>query len=104
MKGEVGSAAVAEKFRDTFISEESGALEVRSGSQVFAFQFDKGLLVGASDGVGPSGQTPTSEVINRAFACVAEDVGFRPTPASPGESQGDILRTVEAFLSGVRAM
>lgn len=143
MSSELGPAAVAERFRDLFVSEESGTLEVRSGTRILSLQFNQGLTVGAVEAPSlpgvPAGDGASSgedhaqagarardalattgnlaaqavadrtvqlatEVIETAFACVPDAIGFTPAPVSTGEFHGDLLRTVEAFLRGVRAM
>jgi hypothetical protein len=50
MSGVLGPGVVAERFRDIFLSEESGTLEVRSGSLTSTFYFNQGLTVGARGG------------------------------------------------------
>ena len=60
----------------------------------------------------PAGATAASEgapqlaveIIEKAFSCASDSVAFVPAPAPPGEFHGDLLRSVEMFLAGVRAM
>lgn len=109
--GEFSPAEVAERFRDIFISEETGSLEVHSSVNLYAVRFHQGLLVGAdSAGNPPDGDVAgtatdlSRDVVDRCFACIPDRVEFKDAPPSAGESQGDVLRTVEALLSGVRLM
>ena len=50
MKQSPGPAAVAERFRDVFLSEESGSLEIRYDEEAFSILFDRGMVAGAAGG------------------------------------------------------
>jgi len=109
METTVSPAAVAESFRNIFLSEESGVLTVRSGGATYSIFFDRGLVAGAQsdrpeDGAIAPGDKRTERLIELAFSCLPDQVEFHPTQAPTEDSESDILRTVQLFLAGVRLM
>src|SRR5262245_41055655 len=107
METTLSPALVAESFRNAFLSEESGVLTVRSAGTTYSIFFDRGLVARAqSDRTddGEPGKARTARMIELAFSCLPEQVEFHPTQAPTEDSESDILRTVELFLAGVRAM
>src|SRR5262249_805376 len=97
---------VAETFRNAFLSEESGVLTVRSGATTYSIFFDRGLVAPAQSdpAQAPPPGKPTSGRVELAFSCTPGHVEFHPTQAPTEDSESAILRTVELFLTGVRAM
>src|SRR5262245_44885004 len=109
METTVSPGAVAETFRNAFLSEESGVLSVRFGDKAYSIFFDRGLVSGADgenreEGAPSSGERRTVRLIELAFSCIPDEVEFHPTQPPAEGSESDILRTVELFLQGVRAM
>ena len=99
---------VAETFRNAFLSEESGVLTVRSGATTYSIFFDRGLVARAQSDHPEEGSEAagkhTVRLVELAFSCTPDQVEFHPTQAPTEDSESDILRTVELFLDGVRAM
>jgi tetratricopeptide (TPR) repeat protein len=103
------SAAVPEMFRNVFLSEESGSLHVSTEARVFSLHFDRGMIRGADargEGVAdiPDGLAGVARIIEMAFASVATEVSFTPAPPDPDDSHADIVKTVDVFLCGIRAI
>lgn len=102
-------AAVAETFRNAFLSEESGVLTVRTGDKVYSIFFDRGLVAGADgdnreEGAPRTGERRTARLVELCFSCLPDHVEFHATQPPAEDSESDILRTVEMFLLGVRTM
>ncbi len=108
MDAAANPAAVAESFRDIFLSEETGRLEVRSGGRSCSILFDRGLVAGAELAPGPApgaaAGNRSAEIITLAFGSVPEKVEFVASPALAEEPATDLLQTVNLFLLGMRTM
>jgi len=109
MQTTTSPALVAETFRNTFLSEESGVLTVRSGPVTYSIFFNRGLVAGAQsdhpeEGTLEAGEKRTARLIESAFSCIPELVEFHATQPPNEDSESDILSTVELFLAGVRVL